>query len=247
MTAQENALEKIRAALELARGTTNLHEAEVAMTKAQELAFKYQIDIETIETGKTQAAVKFVDKRWGLGVKFGVPMNWRRTLMHELCNANLCRCAYIPSTPDVHVFGTQGSLEIVQFMYEALTREVERLARQEWQVYVNDGHPGAPERPGREVQWKDSFFKGAVNALTKRLRSERLRWLNEVEPQSKALIVNRDAEIERFYKNAVSTRKGEQSGASDSTGWYAGKKAGDGIALDIPLPSGHSSGGLLHG
>jgi len=242
--ARNRAMERIRAAIELARGTNNVNEAALAMQKAQELAFKYQIDIETVPERET-AAVEFVDERFGLGVKFGVPLQWRRDLVYSLCNANLCRTAYIPSTPYVYIFGTKGSLEIVKFMYETLTRELERLATQGWKEYC-ELKPGAPYIQGREVQWRDSFYKGAAAELHQRLRTSKDKWLREVPPESKALVYDRKKAVDNAWNEAHSTRKGEGTTVGNSDGYYAGKRAGANVQFDAPLPSSFNGGGLLH-
>ncbi len=227
--AESHALDRIRKLLALA-GSSNEHEAELAMKKAHELMLRHNLDAAQARaaSGYQVAHVGDPEKRGnrvesdivGLLIEFffvkaiRVPVYVARTgtrgLVYELV-------------------GSPENLEMARHVYEFLMATVERLWRE------NRSDPRV--RSGRD---RLHYQAGVVNGFRGKLLAQQTD-LKQVA----GLVWAGDRKLDRFYRLRhphVTTRRSRVR----MTGAYnAGREAGGKIVLHKPVSTSNGSGGRL--
>lgn len=223
---QERIVEKIRKLLALAT-SSNQAEAEAAAAKAQALLQAYNLERAQIE-GAAGARPLYLKQI----VELGSNQRWRRYLLDAIADAHFCKAVYTPGQPRMSMIGEPHNLDVVEFLYLCLARQLESLAAA---AYRQSRSPLAA------VTWKDGFYLGAVSSLRQRLERQHQDFAHTSE-QTRALVVIKDAALQE----AVATffpkvRTAAPKHLLSADGWQAGVQAGQAIDLQAGVQPGRAA------
>ncbi len=205
--------EKVRRLLALST-SSNEHEAAAAAAKAQELLHRYNLSMADVSAAERPDYGREI-------VDIGNSASWRGVLLQAIAKPN---GAYVVGlgAGRYAIIGQPHTIEVCRYLYEYLSREIDRLADQAWSRY--SGYESSSRR------WKTSFRFGAVSIVADRL--QRQRQAQEAEPESRALIIRDDAAVKaavtRYYPRLAQQRV--RAGTS-SSGYRAGQQAGASMGL----------------
>lgn len=112
-------IKKLLALSDTSRGAT-IEEAATAAAKVQTLLFKHNLTMAEVQ------AVNSDDDGYEMTTTAlrGVGREWRRTLLHVIAQANFCRSIGIIGAPWSKLIGKPCNIEIVEYLYAYLVREV---------------------------------------------------------------------------------------------------------------------------
>lgn len=227
----ERIIERIQKLLTLSR-SSNVHEAQAAAMKAQELMQKYKIEQADIEvkTGVEDIEVESFDYSTYVSL-------WKRDLAFALARGFFCKAVHTPHGDEtggrswIHLLGKPVDTEVVRTMFVYLCRELKRLAQEGFAHYIT--RAVAFRFPERPAEWKNGFYAGAVWGIDGRLR-ERLRgFVNEHALATAIVRITTDAidrKIEMQFRALKQAPMGEPVRAY--AGWVAGIQAASTIPLD---------------
>ena len=204
---KEKIIDKIRKLLELSKNNPNKEEAILALTKARELMFKHNVDIENIKKDDTNYFEKIVQlKKW---------KNWIIFFVMYLNDAFGTFSLYNEYTKRVYFYGEKEKVLGVSEIFEFLFEVADYLAMKEYRNYLKEYGTGK----GIYLSYILGFINGVNNALEKQNRefeeygivivtSEVLKQQvrkdkNEVEKREKRLFnknINTDLNREVFDK-----------------------------------------------
>jgi hypothetical protein len=223
MTEKENpVLDRIRKLLRLAE-STNVHEAALAAKTAQALMERHRIERASLDTNPDEdepiargSALISSDSR--------IP-SWKVYLAAALAKANSA-AIIISSTRqgrEIQLVGRESDLQVVAYMFGALSREIDTLCRREGR--------------GRGRSWAHSFRHGAVEEVRLRLSEGRQSVRADVASSSEgsralARVDARAREVEDWIRENVRTSGTyRSSGARSSDGYSHGRAAGRSLDL----------------
>src|SRR5262245_56441648 len=83
---KEKVIEKIRLLLKLSE-SPNVYEAAAAAAKAQELMFKYNLDLAQVEAVRPESAEPYIQERFSVGGS----SHWLKLLMFAIARHNFCQ------------------------------------------------------------------------------------------------------------------------------------------------------------
>lgn len=211
MTDQEKIIDRIRKLMALAT-SSNEHESAAAAGKAQELMLKHNLSAAVLEEKQSDNVREFIDEKNG--------STWRASLLNGIALGLMCRIVVHPvsgKTKRYAVLGRPQNVEVVQYMYEYLTKELERLS----------------PRPLHTAE-SNAFRRGAVSVIGQRMR-ETFAEFKQASTDTMALVVAEDKAVEAFkdelYKELSKGRAGH---IGDASAYRAGQAAG----MNIPLRKG---------
>lgn len=223
---QEQILERIQKLLALAE-SPNEHEAQAAMSAAQRLMLKY--NIETVLKGGAHA--------YGfrhLGAPSGRIHESQRILASILNDFFFVEVIWVPVYRPLEgkrgrvleVCGTRENLELAEYVHDFLTQTSERL----WRKYQ--------ERTGsRSSQHRLAFLSGVMFGFRDKLIAERRK--NETD----GLIWVGDAELHRFFRSRhrhIRWSRSEQK--PRNAAHFEGRQAGREIVLHRGIRAGTADG-----
>jgi hypothetical protein len=248
------------------RGATP-EEAAAAAAKAQELVYKYQVELAEYaevdgEASPTREGFTVVD--FGLGVVFGQMTDWRRLLLAHICSANFCRAvqhtgrnwrqsygkAGNSAEEVMTVVGQPHNLEVVRWMYDYLCETLEYAVKTRWaelrapakgSISDDERIARAAAKRTHPLRWKDSFLKGAVQTIGYRLRYEKQRFAQT----STALVLASDTAVEdalRSHFGRLGTAPRSEFGSGNA--YRQGQQAGRNISLNTPVRGGNGTEAL---
>lgn len=232
-------VQKIAKLLALAEGQgTTPHEAAAAAAQANRLMLKHKISSEQLDQASSDEPIEYKM----LHVMGRRTINWRANLAFGL--ANLHQCRTLTGTGYIKIVGRASDRQIVQYLYVYLSREVERLVREEKNRYNNPSIHTMLDEPidtrPRGKSWYDSFKKGAVQEILDRLEAEQAQQRDEVSSTSegtKALVKidAHDLAVHKVMTKHSSGTRASSFGTSNSSGYRKGKAAGKTVALNKGL------------
>jgi len=238
-------LDKVRKLLRLAQ-SPNANEAALAAAKAQRLIDEHHLQtaLLALETHAPDAAadepiVDFASKGAPLERATARLERWRVCLADVVARANACRI-YL-SSGSIALVGRPSDADSVRYLYEYLTREVERLCDLEGR--------------GCGRTWRNNYRLGVVDAITLKLQAMRQQFAADAREQaagnSTALVLmnqalarveQRGRTVETWTKTHLKLRAGRAwSARGDYGARAAGQRAGRSIAIN------NARGGLPQG
>ena len=155
---KEKIIDKIRKLLELSKNNPNKEEAILALTKARELMFKHNVDIENIKKDDTNYFEKIVQlKKW---------KNWIIFFVMYLNDAFGTFSLYNQYTKRVYFYGEKEKVLGVSEIFEFLFEVADYLAMKEYKNYLKEYGTGK----GIYLSYILGFINGVNNALEKQNR-----------------------------------------------------------------------------
>ena len=185
---KEKIIDKIRKLLELSKNNPNKEEAILALTKARELMFKHNVDIENIKKDDTNYFEKIVQlKKW---------KNWIIFFVMYLNDAFGTFSLYNEYTKRVYFYGEKEKVLGVSEIFEFLFEVADYLAMKEYRNYLKEYGTGK----GIYLSYILGFINGVNNALEKQNR--------EFEEYGIVIVTSEVLKQQvRKDKNAVEKRK----------------------------------------
>ena len=155
---KEKIIDKIRKLLELSKNNPNKEEAILALTKARELMFKHNVDIENIKKDDTNYFEKIVQlKKW---------KNWIIFFVMYLNDAFGTFSLYNQYTKRIYFYGEKEKVLGVSEIFEFLFEVADYLAMKEYKNYLKKYGTGK----GIYLSYILGFINGVNNALEKQNR-----------------------------------------------------------------------------
>jgi hypothetical protein len=237
---EDRIIDKIGKLLAQAEGTTNEHEADAFVSRAQELATAYAVDLELARSRQAARRLRAADEAFEQRT-LAVGERGRRGNRH-LVTLYLV----VAQANDVMVNVAHDSTFVIGFGYAADLDVVERL----WASLATQmaGAAGRRLRAGEHraqrvaaVSWRLSFYEGWLHAVQERLEQARERALQQpVEGgTSGALVLRAKAErVKEFHDRASEARGSWRGHRSDrqvhGRAWRAGESDGRVARLGEP-------------
>lgn len=155
---KEKIIDKIRKLLELSKNNPNKEEAILALTKARELMFKHNVDMENIKKDDTNYFEKIVQlKKW---------KNWILFFLMYLNDAFGTFSLYNEYTKRVYFYGEKEKVLGISEIFEFLFEVADYLAMKEYRNFLKEYGTGK----GIYLSYILGFINGVNNALEKQNR-----------------------------------------------------------------------------
>jgi hypothetical protein len=238
----ERVLDKIGKLLAQAEGTDNEHEADAFVTRAQELATTYAVDLELARARQAARRLKAADEAF----------EQRKLLIGERGKRGnrqlVVLYLVVAQVNDVMVNVAHDSTFVLGFGYAADLDVVEQL----WASLATQMASGAARRlrAGEHraagvaaVSWRLSFYEGWMHAVQARLTAARARALQRHDTagptSSGALVLREKSERVRAFHDRASEARGSWRGSrgshqSSGSAWRAGEQEGRRARLGEP-------------
>lgn len=226
-------IKKIEALLNLAGNNTSAAEAALAAGRAQALLEKYQLTMADLDAAKeekpTEAADPLTTERNG----------WKPILCDAVVKAN--QCHGFTSSRGYVVVGKPSNVQIVNYFYAYLEREIMRLCKQaviNGQTEDIDGIGIDGPSISNDAASKRSFCMGAAAEVGKRLREAREATRAQAHAEGSTAIVkldNETAALKRWCTQMYNLQPRLTRGPSKRDAYASGISAGKGIALNKGL------------
>ena len=227
---EEAILEKVRRLFELSK-SSNIHEAEAAMMKAQELLHKYNLDAGAVPTDEKQPFVREF-------ITLKNKSRWSESLMNVIGKYNGVRV--IHTAEQLALIGQRHAIEITIFGYQQMEKKITWLAELAWDIEEDK----YLFKPGK---YMDEYSLGAVYALRGKLEANKMQFEARDSKESMALVKVYDAELERavtgFYPRLFN-RRGPSVGGD---AYARGQRAGGYLEVNAGITSGGAGRRMLNG
>lgn len=221
----DRVLERIRKLLALA-GSSNQHEAEIAMRKAHELMLRHNIEVARAHAVDQYEVVHLGDPaKRGNRVQDAVML-----LLLEFFFVKVIRIpVYIPRLGKhgnvFEISGTRSNVEMAKHVYGFLLATADRL----WQENRED----ARVQSGRD---RVAYQVGAIRGFHDKLSAER------VELKGTGLVWIGDARLDQFHRARHPRVTSRRSTVRLTSAHAAGREAGRSIVLHKPIEHGSAGG-----
>lgn len=231
--AAERVLDRIRKLLALA-GSSNEHEAEMAMAKAHELMLRHNVDEARARTRHEYEVRELGDpSKRGTRVEAEIAC-----LLSECFFVKVIRVpVYLPLAGKrgnvYEISGTHANVEMAAHVWAFLLATSERL----WQANRRDQRV----RSGRDRQ---SYQAGVVNGFREKLRAQRTELRSS---PAGALVWTGDRGLDAFYRARHPRIEHRRRRVRYDGAHAAGREAGRRVVLHRPVETGSSGGTRLLG
>lgn len=235
-------MDKIGKLLAQAEGTSNEHEAEAFVTRAQELATAYAVDLELARSRQAARRLRAADaameqRRLAIGER-GRRGNRQLVMLYVVvAQANDVIVNVANDSTFVLGFGYAEDLEVVERLWASLATQMASAAA----VRLRRGeHTKASVAA---VSWRLSFYEGWLHAVQTRLEDARARALEQHDQAapstSGALVLRAKAERVREFHDRESEARGSWRGRRadqqvHGSAWRAGEEEGRRARLGEP-------------
>jgi hypothetical protein len=241
-------LKKIKKLLALSRDKSNLHEAEVAAQKAQELLFKFNLE-ESQAENYDDSKKEPITQKTGEKTANRNLIQWKADLANTIAMFNLCKIFYRGNA--IVWVGKTSNIEVAEYLHKTLCYDLQHICDTKWQQIqqlrkLQDSYPEV-NLLSYELQtvhgktWKNSFYMGAVIGIGDKLREQFKTF--KADPNMNALIVVNDNDLANYYDGLKITRTHQVANTSFSrSGFNVGKEVGKNIQFKTGVTTGGSIG-----
>jgi hypothetical protein len=241
-TTDERLLDKIGKLLAQAEGTDNEHEAEAFVTRAQELATSYAIDLELARSRQAArrlsgAKEAFEQRKLVVGDR-GKRGNKQLVVLYlVVAQANDVLVNVATDSTFVLGFGYPADLDVVDRLWASLATQMATAAARRLRAGEHTRARVAA------VSWRLSFYEGWVHAVQERLAEARSRALAapvaDHEGTTGALVLREKAERVKAFHDKESEARGTWRGNRGDRrvhggAWRAGERDGANARLGEP-------------
>ena len=237
-------MDKIGKLLAQAEGTDNEHEADAFVTRAQELATTYAVDLEVARARQSARRLKAADEAFEqrklvIGERSKRGNRQLVVLYLVVAQSNDVLVNVATDSTFVLGFGHPADLDVVEQLWASLATQMASAAARRLRT-------GEHREAGiAAVSWRLSFYEGWMHAVQQRLEAARTRALKQhdaAEPTSTsgALVLREKAERVRAFHDRASEARGSWRGSSrgdrrvSGTAWRAGEQDGRVARLGEP-------------
>ncbi|MCW2709446.1 MAG: hypothetical protein JWM22_3288 [Frankiales bacterium] len=237
---EERLLDKIGKLLAQAEGTTNEHEAEAFVTRAQELATAYAVDLELARARQQARRLKAVEeafeqRRLVIGER-GKRGNRQQVFLYlAVAQANDVLVNVAQDSTFVLGFGYPADLDVVERLWASLATQMATAAGRRLRAGEHTAARVAA------VSWRLSFYEGWVHAVSTRLEEARSRTLSQPTDTGTtgALVLRDKVERVRAFHDQESQARGTWRGGRGDRqvhgpAWRAGERDGRNARLGEP-------------
>lgn len=224
--AQDSILWKIKKLLALAdtRTNTNPNEAAQAAAKAQELLFKHNLSMLSIDGLQDQDSEAILKEEWVAPDVNRTSLGWAGPLLNIICKTNFCRVIRLSSgSAKYALIGKPSNIQVSQYLFTYLKGEIDRLGKQ---TVKSEGIIT------KKASWVKDFSYGAMSSVIAKLKEQKQQNA-QASTTSTALVIMSDRQLDnavRSYYPHVS-RSSSRARSSDSGAFGAGVSAGRNINI----------------
>ena len=213
----EKIVDLIRKCLNLSK-SPNENEAAAALSKAQELLEKYNLEMADIRERLEPALFDLVDLPLTPEKKL---QNWKLYLIHYVALTSMCKV--ITSGKTLHILGRGINVSATMEMSLWIINQLEELAWWHTQTY---------QGPDSKLSYRTSFTWGAVNRIHQRLKESQETRM-ETNPNTKALVLGTRGELVKFTRERFPnlTSSSSYHSTNSSQGYHDGVRAGNEVSL----------------
>ena len=238
----ERVLDKIGKLLAQAEGTDNEHEADAFVTRAQELATTYAVDLELARARQAARHLRAADEAFEqrklvIGER-GKRGNRQLVVLYlVVAQANDVLANVANDSTFVLGFGYPADLDVVEQLWASLATQMASAAARRLRA-------GEHRESGvAAVSWRLSFYEGWMHAVQERLERARARAVRAhdvAEPStSGALVLREKAQRVREFHDRASEARGSWRGSRgdrrvSGSAWRAGERDGRVARLGEP-------------
>jgi hypothetical protein len=242
----DRVIDKIGKLLAQAEGTSNEHEAEAFVSRAQELATTYAVDIELARARQASRRLRgaeepFEQRRLRIGERGRRGNRHLVTLYLVVAQANDVMVNVANDSTFVIGFGYSADLDVVERLWASLATQMATSAARR----LREGE----HRRARvaAVTWRLSFYEGWLHAVQTRLEQARERAIEQAVAAQEgpaaatggALVLRAKAERVREFHDRESEARGSWRGARTDRrvhggAWRAGEREGRVARLGEP-------------
>lgn len=209
-------LERIRKLHALASRNESTHEATAAAEKAQELCFQHNLDLEAVLASGGGERAPYVQADYVMKATRN-DTGWKRSLFGGICKANFCSAIMYSGTSKMGVVGQKHNFDVVVYLFEYLTGEIERLAVRSC---ISEGIIT------KRSQYMRQFCEGASASVYWRLKAQH-KTTAEATGESRELVVVQDRElgkaVRQFWPRLRTTHRRISAGNGYGQGNAVGK------------------------
>jgi hypothetical protein len=225
----ETILQRVKKLLALAHGrNATSGEAAAAAAKAQALLLEHNLTLAQVQ-GMPEPE-QYGKANMHLGEASSFTIGWHRDLMFAVARYNFCRAVSYTGTHWIGLIGRPHDVEVVQWLYQYLSREIARLAKDAQAQHGPRGSAGASAAFGR------AFCIGAVREIANRMAAAR-RQAERAGAATTALVhVSAQALEAAFQRHFPKVQKTQGARPKDATAYLLGREAGRRIPLNRPMP-----------
>ena len=248
-------IEKIALLLNKAENTTNQHEAEAFFAKAQEIATRESIDLETARSLPGSNKDELTQKMFVTGKKRTFGLHTHVRLLNWIANVNDVRLTVSDDSTVCMAYGHERDIAITEALYTSLLMQMhsesekfiqkgEYRSEMVWREGYHEGGVWKPAgwRPMHGSTARISFKDAFASRVGQRLQAARRTVLEEPGgSRGELVLVSRRKRVDDFFSNFVNNKK-HWNGGAGATHSAAGRRAGVAAANRASL-GGTSVGG----
>lgn len=226
------ALDRVKKLLALAK-SDNPNEAASAAAMAQKIIDRHKLDVASLEGDSGAPTEKVEDTSLDTSTS-----TWKLRLAGEIARANGCRLYYRPGQ-SIQLIGRASDAQTVRYLYQWLTKEIDRLTRQATRPISFMSEPVSGKT------WANNFRLGCVETLGRRLSVEKEETKREAQAEAfakegeaglarinQAIVRVADTAPLEAYAATLKLRSGSaRRSAYDGGAREAGRRAGASISL----------------
>jgi hypothetical protein len=231
MTDIESTIAKL---LAKAEGTTNQHEAEAFMAKAEELMLKHGVEraqLEAKAVGATKKTTPVVIKRIVIKDGHGYA-DALRTIGHEVGPVFNVRTLQSNNSYDnsktLHLVGHEDDVADAETLWTSLSTQAIPAAKAWWR---SEGKPAQPWASDNQAYLaRREFIYGFARGAGARLRETRRRVVHEAGSGAELVLVDRSKAVDNWI--AANMRVGVARGGNRRSGGLDARSAGNQAGRD---------------
>ncbi len=204
----EKILNKVKNLLRLSE-SSNVHEAELATLKANQLLIKHNLEFSGLESDQEFYVKKLLERK---------RKDAKISCIYDILKHFMVRpiLSYGKESVSIEVTGTRTNIELADYVSGFLDAELERL----WQRFKSDHNL-------KGLKAKNSFFYGLAHGYNQKMSQMEF---SESDKHALVRINNQlDQHIERIYRRLSSA---SSNSSKDSRSFDLGKKAGKNLTIN---------------
>lgn len=213
--------------------SSNENEAAVAASKAQELLLKYNLSMTQVEGYNAEKTLPIIEQIVGSG---NLP-DWQSRLAGVVARNNLC--SVFTSGSRLVWVGRETNIQVGRYLTDTLMSDLERLATEYWNGILfarKFGFAKGEELTIHGRVWKQGFYFGAIEVISKRLRESKASLAQD--GNMSALIVKEDTSVAQYLRDHYNLRYSSGHRNLAQSGFSTGKEAGATVGFKTGVGSG---------